>query len=390
MPVPASPPASPLAFGRVTALVVAVAWGANHFVPLLPVYRAALGLSATALAQLFGVYALGLLPGLLLGGPLSDRIGRKRVVVPAAVVAVLGTAILAAGFPTFGRLLLGRFVVGVGSGATFSAATAWIADLAAAQPLPAGTGARRAAQALSAGFGGGPLVTSLVAQWLPFPLRLPYAIQAAAALAGIALVGSLKTPPLLTRGGPPSTERAPLMPAGFGRQVVPVAPWVFGLASISFAVLPGIVRPHLGRHAVVFTGIVTAATLFAGLLAQGPLRTRSPASVGRLGLVVGAAGLGLGALAAWRASPILVLLAAPVLGVAYGACLVAGLRFVETRSLPGQRGRAIGIFYVLAYLGFAAPLGMAALARRWGDLPTLGLATLLVLGSLAVRGRSSD
>jgi hypothetical protein len=372
----------------VAALLVAVAWGANHFVPLLPVYRATLGLSATALAQLFGVYALGLLPGLLLGGPLSDRIGRKRVVVPAAVIAVLGTAILGVGQTTFQRLLIGRFVVGLGSGATFSAATAWIADLAAAYLLAPGTGARRAAQALSAGFGGGPLVTALVAQWLPLPLQLPYAVQAAAALVGIAWIATMKVAPPVARTAAASSGTAPLVPAGFVGQVVPVAPWVFGLASISFAVLPGIVRPRLGEYAVLFTGVVTAATLFSGLLVQGPLRARGAATAGSIGLVVGVAGLALGALAAWCVSPLLVVLAAPVLGAGYGACLVAGLRFVETQSLPAQRGRVIGIFYVLAYLGFAAPLALAAVARRWGEVAALSLTSLLALLSLLLRRRA--
>jgi MFS family permease len=379
------------ASARVAWLLFAVAWGTNHFVPLLPLYRGVLGLSPTDLAQIFGIYALGLVPGLLLGGPLSDRIGRRRLVVPAAVIALIGTLILGAGAPVFARLLLGRFVVGVGSGATFSAATAWVQDLAAANGAR-GAGARRAASALSAGFGGGPLVASVLAQWLPWPLILPYVVQAV-----LLLVVMLQIARLHLGGPPPSTAASAqagsvrslgstaFVPAGFVRQVLPIAPWVFGLPSISFAVLPGIVAPRLGHFTVVFAGLVTATTLFSGLLAQGPLRALSSQAAGRFGVGAGFIGLVLASLAVHFTAPAAVLLAAAILGTGYGGCLVAGLRFVEANTLPAERGRVTGIFYVLAYLGFAAPLILAALANRHGNVVAVASAAGLAAVSLVIR-----
>jgi hypothetical protein len=68
--------------GRTAWLLFTVAWGTDHFVPLLLVYRAELGLSSPDLAALFGVYAIGLVPGLRVGGPLSDHAGRPRVALP--------------------------------------------------------------------------------------------------------------------------------------------------------------------------------------------------------------------------------------------------------------------------------------------------------------------
>ena len=53
--------------------MLVVGWGANQFSPMLLVYRAELGLSAGELALLFALYAIGLIPGLLIGGPASDR-----------------------------------------------------------------------------------------------------------------------------------------------------------------------------------------------------------------------------------------------------------------------------------------------------------------------------
>jgi MFS family permease len=62
---------------RVAVAVSAVAWGANQFVPLLLVDRDDLALSPPTAQATFGLYAAGLAPGLLVGGPFSDRHGRR-------------------------------------------------------------------------------------------------------------------------------------------------------------------------------------------------------------------------------------------------------------------------------------------------------------------------
>jgi MFS family permease len=349
-------------WARVAALLFAVGWGANHFVPLLIVYRESLHLTSLDVAAMFGVYAIGLVPGLLLGGPLSDRRGRRLVVLPSAILALSGTVILgvAGGFPL---LLLGRLVVGAGSGATFSAGTAWVQDLS--KSAAEGQGARRAAVALSAGFGVGPLVAGLVAQWAPLPMRLPYVIQATVAIATTFLAWSApgrareQTP----QAGPPSSR----LPPGFFRDLVPFAPWVFGFPAIAFAVLPALIRSHLGAFAVAYAGVVTAATLLAGVVAQPFVRRIAPRLAAVWGLVFGGVGLVVGLLATALGAPLGVLLASIFLGVGYGACLIAGLRWVEITSPPATRGRVVGVFYAFTYIGFTAPFLMAALARRAGE-----------------------
>ena len=57
-------------------------------------YHRDLGVGEATLEAMFGVYAIGLIPGLLIGGPLSDRIGRRAVVLPAAALSVVATVLL--------------------------------------------------------------------------------------------------------------------------------------------------------------------------------------------------------------------------------------------------------------------------------------------------------
>ena len=61
----------------VAIALFAAGWGANQFSPMLLVYRAQLHLSAGDLGLLFALYAVGLIPGLLVGGPASDHFGRR-------------------------------------------------------------------------------------------------------------------------------------------------------------------------------------------------------------------------------------------------------------------------------------------------------------------------
>ena len=77
--------------------LAAVGWGANQFAPLIVMYQDRLGLTAAVADAMFGLYALGLVPALLAGGRLSDRIGRRAVVMPALLVSFLATGLLMAG-----------------------------------------------------------------------------------------------------------------------------------------------------------------------------------------------------------------------------------------------------------------------------------------------------
>jgi hypothetical protein len=364
---------------RVAWLLFAVAWGTNHFVPLLLVYRARLELSPIELAILFGIYALGLVPGLLLGGPLSDRHGRRAVVLPASFVSLLGTGILACGAAGFVVLGAGRFVVGLGAGATFSAGTAWIQDLAGG--AAEGTGANRAAISLSSGFGGGPLVTGVLAQWLPSPMQLPYVAHAIVLAPAIVAVAIARPDTVRHAGSAARGERSKderWLPVGFARIAV-VAPWVFAFPSVSSAVLPALVRAKVGAFSVAFAGVVTATTLMSGVLVQPMLRRGPARQASTFGLIAGAAGLLCGTIAASTIWPPGVLLAAVLLGSAYGGCLIAGLRFVESSTTPASRGRVIGVYYALTYVGFAAPLLLAALAKHIGEPSSLLVALALAM-----------
>lgn len=113
---------------RVELLLFMTGWGANHFSTLLVVYRKDLGLLPPALGILFGAYALGLVPGLVLAGRASDRRGRRAVVLPASLLAIAASAVLAFGAHGFGVPLAGRLLYGLATGSVMSPGSVWVQE----------------------------------------------------------------------------------------------------------------------------------------------------------------------------------------------------------------------------------------------------------------------
>jgi MFS family permease len=117
---------------RVAGVMFGVGFGANQYASLLLAYRLHLGVSVSTADLLFGVYALGLIPALLLVGPISDAHGRRAIVRAAGMVSVLASLALIIGQHSLAMLYLGRLLAGVSSGAAFAAGTAWIKELSVA------------------------------------------------------------------------------------------------------------------------------------------------------------------------------------------------------------------------------------------------------------------
>ncbi len=70
----------PRAWFPVAGSMVAVAWGGNEFTPLLVMYRETSHFSQVTVNGLLAAYVLGIIPALLISGPLSDHIGRRPTI----------------------------------------------------------------------------------------------------------------------------------------------------------------------------------------------------------------------------------------------------------------------------------------------------------------------
>lgn len=352
-------PRGPAAWWWPALVMFTVRYGANQFVPLLAVHRATLGLSDAQTTAIFGVYALGLIPGLLLARPASDRYGRRPLLLAFAALSLLATGVLITGQWGPAGLHAGRLLTGVVSGGAFSVGAAWVKDLSiGAAP---GAGARRGALALTAGFAAGPLVAGLLAQWAPGPSLLPYLVYLLLAAAALTLLP--RAPEIVPTRAGSDRDLAPqrrLLPGSartrrFTRVVVPLGPWVFGSVTLVFTTLPAHATGPVASLTVAFPGVLAALALAAGIAAQ-PLAhrlqnaavNRGTADASAVALAVITAGCVAAAAATADPSVGAATGAAVLLGAGYGMAIICGLREVEHLAPTHELGGLIAVFYCLA------------------------------------------
>ena len=129
---PVRPAASRIAFPEFVVLIAGMmaltALSLDMMLPALPAIGAAFQLGDPNAAQLvIVVYLFGFAAGHLYAGPLSDRLGRKPVLMTGLLVYALGS-LMAAAAPDYMTLLTGRAIQGLGAAAPRVVALAVVRD----------------------------------------------------------------------------------------------------------------------------------------------------------------------------------------------------------------------------------------------------------------------
>ena len=356
------------AWSLVAPAQFAMAWGGNHFTPLLQLYEQRGHYSQTDTNLLLGTYVFGLVPGLLLAAALSEHYGRRKLMIAGLSMSLLGSIVLALGFPVFWLLCAGRVFAGLGVGVAMSVGTSWMVELSRAPHDRDATDAarvRRPALTMTLGFGIGAAVSGTLAQWAPWPTVLPYLVHITlCAFALPVLLLATETSPLKHEGHWWAAIRVrSVRDRRFRRVVLPTAPWVFGSAGIAYALLPELVEHRLGSHVLIFATLLCVLTLGCAVLVQPrvpalAVRTRGHAlTVGMAAIMVGVV---LALVSDALASPLIAVLAAPVLGCGFGVSVVAGLGEIQRIAEPRELAGMTGVYYCLTYLGFLLPSVLSA------------------------------
>lgn len=370
-----------------------VGWGGNQFTPLLVMYEQRQGFTPLTTSTLLFAYVIGMVPGLLASGALSEKLGRRRLMIPGVVVSILGSLLLAIAVDVPALLFLGRTLSGVGLGIGMVVGGIWIKELSSrpyADRCAPGTGARRAAMSLTAGFGLGAALAGAVAQWLPAPTSMAFLLHTAISLPSLWMLwGSPETvrakrPAADARTSPNTyTKVRPPIPASYFLRVLPSAPWVIAALGISYAVLPGLIKDQAWGVPTAFSALLCLLSLGAGFIAQriaarlSAVRRRPTSAIG-FGVFL--AGVLLASAAALMLSAGLVMLVAVVLGTGYGLMLVGSLEHIERTAPPGGLAGMTAVFYSLAYTGFGVPAVLAWIRQTFSiDYPYM----LLAVGAAA-------
>ncbi|WP_425825027.1 MFS transporter [Streptomyces fractus] len=407
---PAEPAAAPVRPGQwrtVAAAMFVCGWGGNQFTPLLLMYRELGGYSTLSVDAFLGAYVVGLVPGLLLAGPISDRRGRRPVMIAGTLASILASLVLCFGEHSAWPIYVGRLMTGVAVGIAMAVGSSWVKELSTGADT--GAAARRASLCQTAGFALGAGVAGALAQWGPWPMVTPYVVHIVLTAAVPVLLLRIPETRTAVRGAAGSLRAligelaADLrIPAPARRRfrwvVIPMAPWVFGAAGLAYAVMPQLVDNRVGHWGLAYATALTVLTLGTGAAVQ-PLAKKLDSRTGSRGgrapvaaMSVMLLGTVLCAVNAAVLSPWLAAAAAVALGAGYGIAVVSGLLEIQRMAGPDDLAGLTGIYYTLAYAGFLLPTVLATLSA-WLPysvmLAAIAVVALACLVLVTVGGRTT-
>lgn len=369
--------------------------------PLYPLYQAADGFSTLTVSVVFAAYAVGVVVSLLLAGHVSDRVGRRTVLLPALGLELVAAVLFLSG-SALPVLLVARFVSGLGVGALTATATAHLQDLDARRPgAPEHRLHAVSTVANLGGLGAGALAAGVLAQTGVAPLRLSYGVFAA--LLAAAVVAVLVTPETVDRaaagaGRAPYRPQRPRVPAGAARRPSLVAlagsAASFAVFGVFTSVAPGFVAGALHHPSRALAGLVVFAVFGSAATAQ-VLGRRVPAGRRlRVGAVAEAAGLVLLVAGMAAGSLPLFLAGGVVTGAGAGLLFAAAVATVSAAAEPARRGEALAGLFLVAYLGLSVPaLALGLLTVRvpaTAAMAALAGVLVLVLVLVALAGRPAE
>ncbi|MEI7794457.1 MAG: MFS transporter [Thermoleophilia bacterium] len=349
--------------------------GTSIITPLLPLYAGQFHLSNGTLTLLFATYTATVVPTMLVAGSASDRLGRKRVLLPAMLVLTCASLVFAF-TESVSMLFVGRVLQGLAVGMFLGVGTAFVVDHA----IPA----KRALAAMAAGaffrlgFGLGPGMAGLVAQYWGDPIHRPFEVHLVLLAVGIGcVILASETVPrrrykFEIRVGVPKGQMR-----GFAGFMAPAAFTMSLMEGTVLSIVPLYLYDTLGERNVAIAGL--CGFLVLGLGGMTPLVTRNvaPRLAVMIGLGVSAVVTWLIALAAVGGSALLVVVAAGIIGFVNGMILQGATVICSTVVPLQERGKLLSSLYMCAYAGTVPAVGLGYLSL------SIGLTATLVVFSIA-------
>jgi MFS family permease len=356
--------------GRQAALVIGAAFfvtmlGPTLPTPLYPIYQDKFGFEGLMVTSIFTTYVVGIAAALLLFGRLSDRIGRRALLLPGLLLAMLSSAVFYFA-DTVELLFFGRLLSGLSVGIITGTATAALTDLAPA-------GRQRLYSLIAAlvnmvGLGLGPVMAGALAEFTPFPLTLPYFIHIVLLIvtfAGVSMIAEpLECPDRSFRWEFQGLTLPPEVRGTFLRAATAGFAG-FSVLGLFASVAPALLLHVLGIGDHLVCGLVVFAQL--GFSALGQIGSTKMAD--RKAMLIGTGALTAGILLtgisiAVSSLPVL-LLGAAFAGAGQGMSFRASLSTLAEQSPAHLRGEITSTFFLVLYIAQSVPVmgvGVAASA----------------------------
>ncbi|MBF5004366.1 MFS transporter [Diaphorobacter caeni] len=356
--------------------------------PLYPIYQTEWNLRPSDITHVFVLYMFGVLISLMFLGRLTQRFGFLPILRAGLIVMTAGVAIsaLAWNVPSF---MVARMLIGLASGMITTSASVGMVQ---ASP---GKDPRRIAAlttvAMTLGFGIGPLLGGVMAQWVPHPLVTAYIPTMLMGALAVYALFQLRAEPVaqpLDEHDPDATVDNTRALAGWmptltfpparGRRQFWLASMgafsAFGMFSLYSSLAPSFMKELVPWSGPAVSGLSIAMILFLSSAFQYAVRNFRTKRVvltseSALALCNVLLMLTIHSGEAW-----LFIAAVLVTAFGHGLANVGGMGVVAKLTTPAERAGLLSSYLIIGYMGTIVPIiAVGWLADR------LGLHTALII-----------
>ncbi len=352
--------------------MIATLMGTALISPLYPIYQDQWGLSAGDISNVYVIYMLGALFGLVFLGRLGDRIGFATTLIISLFLALVGSVICMVAQEMV-MLSIGRVLVGVAGTMATSSGVAGLNILAPDHKRP--HVALKGSLMVAGGFGLGPVVGGVFGQWVPLPLVTVHIPVLVMVLVGLAIMWriepSVKWSELRSRvtiGDFLPKLAWPKGSDGVTFALGTILPFItFGVFGLYVSMAPSIVRNVLGLGGPLVSGGGIALMLVGSCLTQIALKRMHYFKAAMMGLSLLAISNAILMVNLNVGSAVLFGLGVVVAAMGHGSSMFAGAQVVNLISDNTNRSSLTASFWAVGYCGSILPMiGTGLMADAWG------------------------
>ena len=342
--------------------------------PLYPIYQAQWHLQPSHITEVFVLYMVGALVSLMLLGTITSRYGFFSVLRAGVILMTAGIALSAVSWG-IASFAVSRLLIGLASGAITTAASIGLTQL-----NTSGDTQRAAATTsltIAFGFGLGPIVGGLVAQWAPAPLRTAYLPSLVLSAVAIYALFQVRIPAHLLPAAPAAPlQLAQLLPRLTFPERAVLRPYrlasmgafcAFGMFSLFASLAPSFMQKMVPWHGPAISGLSIGLILFLSAAVQFVAQrwmTKQVLIAGYLSLALCNVLLMMNVFAA---SSLLFALCVLTTALGHGLCNLGGISVVNKVARADNRAGLLATYLVIGYVGTILPiLGIGWLSDHLG------------------------
>lgn len=334
--------------------------------PLYPIYQELWHLLPSHITYIFVAYMFGCLATLLFLGRSSNSFGFRCTLQIGIVFVIFGLALSSLASNAL-WLALGRFIIGIASGLISTSA---MLGLITTIPDSHKQNAPQLSSIITViGFGLGPFIGGLIAQFSNQPLVTPYLPIIAAAIVCFLGLFLVKVPQF--KAQPFSVAPRLEIPAAQYQSLFFIAGLTafsaFGAFSLFASLSPSFVKDLIPWHGPLVSGSAIASILLVSAVVQFSAKSLLPAKsliLGLMTLIVSFILLGLCMSMQWS---ILFFISDILVGVGHGLGLLGAFGLIHQMTTTNNRAAVMSTYLFIGYLGTIVPIiAVGYLADHFG------------------------